>query len=101
MPLQHARHRIVFNPVEAGLGVCLRVVVGREEAVTLKSTRGHQDEDAESGVAEAEARRRLFGVHPDHRIHAVDVVVVDAPNLFGPCFVRRQFLEGFDRRQVV
>src|SRR5205807_9744685 len=54
---QHGSHRVVLDPVDAFLRVHLGPVVTREEAVALEAPRGHQDEDAERGVAEAEPLR--------------------------------------------
>src|SRR6266536_49042 len=47
-----AGHAVVCDPVQAERRVDLRAEVHGEKTVTLQSSRGHQDEYAESGVGE-------------------------------------------------
>ena len=83
VPEQHVAHARPVDPVEPRLRVGLRVVVAGEEAVALQPPRRHQDEDAESRVAEAEALRQRLGIEPDHQVDLLDVAV-DLPQLGRP-----------------
>src|SRR5918998_3363440 len=55
MAEEHVAHRVPLNPAESLRGVDVGVVVVGEEAIRPKPPRGHQDEDPERRVAEAEA----------------------------------------------
>jgi hypothetical protein len=70
---QDVAEQTLLDPLDAFGDVDLgRVVVG-EEAVGLQPARGHQDEDPERRVAEAEAGEELLPEHPHLRVDLVDV----------------------------
>ncbi len=75
MSHQHRAHVVLGDPAHALGRVGLRGEVGGEEAVALQPPRCHQDEDAERGVAEAEAGRRRLGVQPHGQVDVLDGVV--------------------------
>ena len=100
MSEENARHVVRVDPVEPELGIDPRRVVGGEEPVALQPPGGHQDEDPERGVAEAEARGRRLGEHPDHGIQPFRVVAVHFAKLPRPSWIRRQLLVRGDRRHA-
>ncbi len=65
MPQQHRFHAVVTNPIQAEVGVDFGPIVVGKEAIALEPPRCHQDEDAEGGVAEAEALRQILRQEPD------------------------------------
>ena len=70
-------------------------VVVAEEAVALQPARGHQDEDAEGRVAEAEALGRLGSANmPTIRSTRIDVALVDASRSARPLRVVGDLFEG-------
>ena len=75
VPLDDALHAVVGHPVHAERRVDLGPEVDVEEAIALQPPRGHQDENAEGGVAEAKAFRRRFAEQSDHRVDQIDVLV--------------------------
>ena len=79
MPQQCARHVVVVDPVQTGLGIDPWRKVGREEAVAVQAPGSHEDEDAEGRVREAQSPRFRLGVQPDREVYPVDLAVVDAP----------------------
>jgi hypothetical protein len=99
VPEQHGSHRVFLDPVDPGLRVDLGAVVAREEPIALQAPRGHEDEDAEGGVAEAEAPRFRLGVHPDHVVDPLDVAV-DLLELLGPLRVVGQLAERLHRLEM-
>ena len=79
MPQQDARHVVVVDPVEPGLGVDPGSVIRREEAVAVEAPGGHEDEDAKRRVGEAEPSGFRLRVQADREVNPVDLTVVDAP----------------------
>ena len=68
-------HCVVLDPVEPGLRVDLAGEVPRQEAVGIESARGHQDEDPERRITEAEALGQRFAEVADEEIDLLDVAV--------------------------
>lgn len=64
-PLQNVLHGSMLDPSEPLLRVRLLVELRGDEAVALQSPRCHQDEDAEGGVAKAEALWKRLAVRAD------------------------------------
>ncbi len=93
-------HGVGVDPVHADLGIDLGGVVVGEEAVAVEAARGHEDEDAEGGVGEAEALGRGLGEESDDEVDGVDVTGVDAANLFAPFGVVGEIFKGADRLEV-
>ena len=93
-------HGVVADPVHAGLAIDLRGVVGGKEAVAVEAARGHEDEDAEGGIGEAEALGRGFGEEADDEVDRVDVVGVDAADLLAPLGVFGELFKGADGLEV-
>src|SRR5690349_6856352 len=58
-----AYHPIVVDPFNAQWRVDLWGEVGGKETVTVQTTRGHQDEDTEGGVAETKSLGWLLCKH--------------------------------------
>src|SRR3954454_3357213 len=75
VPQEDASHVVVGHPLEPGPGVVLLGVAVRDEPVALEPSAGHQDEDPEGGVAEAESLRRRLGVHAHLQVDLLDVAV--------------------------
>src|SRR5919202_1956793 len=65
---EYARHRVVVDPVHAGLRVDLRGVVRGEEAIALQPAGGHQDEDAEGRIAKTKACWQILRIHTYHQV---------------------------------
>src|SRR5688500_2054040 len=55
VPCDDVDHRRLFHPVDTLLGVDLRPVIPGQEPIALQPPRGHEQEDAECRLAEAEA----------------------------------------------
>src|SRR5215510_14996798 len=96
VPLQHGLHGIVVDPVHAELGVDLGAKVVGEEPVALEAPRGHQDEDAEDGIAEPESVGEVLRQGSDQEIDAVDVVLVDLAQLGRDLRLAGDLLERLD-----
>ena len=91
---QDAGHVVVRDPVEPFLRVNLGREVGGEEPVAVEPARGHQREDAEGGIAEAEPFREILGEDADAEIDQLNVVLVDAAQLLLPGRIAGQLLEA-------
>ena len=76
MPDQDLPHTIILHPVDALL--CIRRVIPlrSNKPIALQSPASHEDEDAESRVAEAESFRQRLAVHANKRVNKLDVTVV-------------------------
>src|SRR6516225_1076457 len=75
VPLDHAFHPIVGDPVHAERGVDLRAEIDGQETVALQTARCHQDEDSESGITEAEALWWRLAEQADDSINEVDFAI--------------------------
>ena len=82
MAQQDGGHVVLHYPIEAGLRVDFGIVIGREEAITIQAARGHEDEDAEGGIAETkplwQTPALVLSVHADQQVNLVDIIVVHA-----------------------
>ena len=99
VPQEQRPHRVVLDPVDPLLRVHLGPEVVREEAVRLEPPRRHEDEDSEGGVAEAEPFGLPLGIHPDHRVDLLRVLV-DPAQVLGVLRRVRHLLEGVVRLEV-
>ena len=99
MAQDQAGHAIVGDPVDAERRIDLGPEIHGQEAVALQPPRGHQDEDAEGRIAEAEAGRRRLGHQPDDRIDLVDIAIdlLEQAHVLG---ARRQLFPARDARPV-
>ena len=68
-------HRGVLDPPHPLGAVDLGPEVVGEERVRLQPPRGHEHEDPEGRLAEAEARQEGLGVQAHHQVHALHVAV--------------------------
>jgi len=75
VPLQHRAQAVIRNPFKARRRIGLRREIGGKEAVAFEPPGSHQDEDAESRIGKAEARRRFLTMHADDQIDLVDGLV--------------------------
>src|SRR5215207_10557354 len=86
--------RLVRYPPQAFLRVSAGGVVGSKKAVALKATGCHQNKNTKCRVAERETLWEALCVVADDQVDALNIAVVDLPQLSSPVLVRRELFEG-------
>lgn len=87
MPAHNIAHSGVLHPSKALLGVHLSIPSSSNEPIALQPPTSHEDKNAESRVAEAEARWQQLAVRSDECVDFVDVAVVHFAESDGKVFV--------------
>jgi hypothetical protein len=98
---QDVAHGRVLHPLKTFLGIHLSVPSSSDEAVALKASTGHQNEDPESRVTEAKTLRKRFAMGTDQGVDLVDISIIDFAELRGELDVPScQFFEGLRDRHA-
>ncbi len=104
MAQQDGGHVVLHHPIEADLRVDLGIVICCEEAIAIQAARGHENEDTKGCIAKTKSLWKTsaleLGVHTDHQVNLVDIVVVNAAQLLYPGGIAGQFLEALERTEM-